>query len=309
MFAILQQLNLIPSSRLLPSLRSFIPFSPESTLHLPAPPPLALKPIISWASVVLQSAGPMAVIFAHAKVKFWIARRVNGVIYKTLPRPTKQGNDGRIAPRSFWESDTPTAPSEQSQPRRGADEPTLRALEGRPAMDRGDSRAQQTDFEPESSDDEDGEITHATLISFDVEATDAVENSIGPMGSWSAELRSANDPKPSTMVSFRFTALTMLPPFLAAEGLSEIVAGIILLPFEAAMVRIIGRAYRRSGGLGVSDLYDVFDKIPSFGKMFSAFAVQLVVAGVVWIGTTVATEWLSAKPVEKSEDEDIIIDG
>src|SRR5664279_4654992 len=87
MFAILQQLGLIRSSQLLPTLRSFIPFSLHSPLQLPSIP-LRPSSTIPWVSALLRSAAPMAVILFHGKVKFLASRILYRHIYTVLPRPT-----------------------------------------------------------------------------------------------------------------------------------------------------------------------------------------------------------------------------
>lgn len=302
MFAILQQLNMISRTQLLPSLKSFIPFSAESPLEMAPLSTLSALTLIPWVTPLLRSATPMAMIFAHAKVKFWVARFLNVFIYSGLPRPKKNENDQRRSSGSYFASEAEPVSGRSTRPR-GADEQTLRALEGRPQSSRSSSQPQQAEDEADTSEDEEPETAHATLISFDVEATDAMENAMGSNGSWSAELRSANEPKPSSRIAYRITALTMLPPFLAAEGLSEIGAGIILLPLEAMMVRYIGRAYRASAGLGAFDLYAIIDRSPGLEKLFSVFAIQLALAGGIWAVTTLTAQWLKPRPIANLEDD------
>jgi hypothetical protein len=180
----------------------------------------------------------------------------------------------------------------------GEDEPTLRALEGLPSLDRTGIRAQQVDIDMDSSDDEDGEITHATLISFDVEATEVAETSAG---TWSAELRSANEAGPSKDIVFRMTAITMLPPLLAADILSAGLAGVILMPLEAVMVRVVARAYRESAGLGVDDFYAVGGMVSGIGNLFSGCVCELAAAGLVWAGITVIADWLCIQDRNETE--------
>ena len=191
------------------------------------------------------------------------------------------------------EYDTPDRNPNESRPYNGEDEQTLRALEGLPALDHsGPTHRNERERDWDSSDDEDDEVTHATLISFDVEATEAVENSLG---TWSAELRSANEPKPSKEIEYRVTGMTMLPPILATEGLREIIAGMLLMPLEAVMVRVIGRGYRESAGATVFDLYRIKPSGFALGNLISAFGLQLVVTGIVWAGFTVGTQWWAAR--------------
>jgi len=178
------------------------------------------------------------------------------------------------------EYDTPDRPEERQGSR--SDEPTLRALEGMPTL--------VSVHGDETDDDE--EMAHATLISFDVEATEPVENAAG---TWSAELRSANEPKAPEEVKYRVTGLTMLPPIMATEGLREIVAGVIVMPLEAVMVRIIGRAYRASAGLPMDDMYSIGFTIRGFQNIASALTMQLVVTGIAWAGFTIGTQWWGRK--------------
>lgn len=191
------------------------------------------------------------------------------------------------------EYDTPDRNANETRPYNGEDEQTLRALEGLPALHPSDTtyhNGRERD-RASSDDDEDDEVTHATLISFDVEATEAVENSLG---TWSAELRSANEPKSSKVAEYRVTGMTMLPPILATEGLREIVVGILLTPIEALMVRMIGKAYRVSAGTDVFDIYPVRPRDFVFGHLTLAFGLQLVVTGIVWAGFTTVTQWWAA---------------
>jgi hypothetical protein len=235
----------------------------------------------------------MLIILIHGKVKYMAARIMYRPIYKILPRPSGDSMfSGLNISAPLMEYDTPDRNTDERSRYRSEDEPTLRALEGLPALDRTDTRPIQNEQDQDSSDEEDDEMTHATLISFDVEATDVVESSLG---TWSAELRSANEPKPSQDVKYRVTGVTMLPPIMATEGLREIAAGIIVMPLEALMVRVIGRAYRASAGLGVEDMYGPGSGLPSMGNLFSVLTVQLAVTGVIWAGFTVGTQWWTSR--------------
>jgi hypothetical protein len=255
----------------------------------------------------------MLIILIHGRVKFYISKLLYRPIYKTLPRPTGDSMFSGLdisAPDMEYD-----APDRTLNPplRQGEDAPTLRALEGRPALEVREEREEERmrllsmsmEQRDESTDDEDEEMHQAALISFDVEATDASPNTAG---SWSAELRSANEMKPSNDVNYRVTGLTMLPTILATEGIREIVAGILVMPLEAVMVRIIGRAYQRSAGLSVSNLYDLYsfrDLVPAYGNLFGAFAIQVVVTGAVWAGFTFGTQrWASKRRPNTEEKED-----
>jgi hypothetical protein len=185
------------------------------------------------------------------------------------------------------------------EPRQGEDARTLRALEGRPALEIREEREEERmrllsrSMEPRDdlTDDDTEELHQATLLSFDIEPGEAIPNTAG---SWSAELRSANEPKSSNETNYRVTGLTMLPTILAAEGLREIVAGMLVLPLEAIMVRIIARDYRASASLGLSDLYGVFslrDLVPASTNLLGSFTIQVAITGIVWAGFTIGTHW------------------
>lgn len=187
---------------------------------------------------------------------------------------------------------------------RAEDPSTLRALEGRPATElqiepQQGRREAVFEMEQNSSDDEDAELAQATLISFDVEATESMDNSLG---TWSAELRSANEVRPSKDVKYRVTGLTLLPTILATEGLREVIAGVLVMPLEAVMARIIARAYRQSAGLGTSDIYRLTELVPAFELLFSVFTLQVAVTGIAWAGFTLGSQWWASRKYPKLEN-------
>ena len=244
--------------------------------------------ITSWVLSLLHHMAPMLAIFVHGKFKFFFSRMTYRPIYKSLPRPTGDSMFSGLpisAPR--MEFDTPDQDIHDRNAYRREDEQTLRALEGLPETDRTEPPALRNEGDPEATDDEDVEVAHATLISFDVEATEAVENS---QGTWSAELRSANEPKAADGVKYRVTGMTMLPPIMATEGLREVFAGILVMPVEALMVRVIGSAYRNSSGSGMEDMFAVNSVIRGWGNLFSVLSIQVAVTGVIWAGFTVGVQ-------------------
>jgi hypothetical protein len=317
MLAILQQLNMWPSDRLLPSLRSLIPFSAYSPLRLPPlPSSLSAAALLSWVTTLFLNVAPLGLVLAHSAAASTLSSIIYAPIYRSLPRPVNQSDGlftGMVDPSDYpersteidydapdsenhyssgiadGESTTPhtsTAPSQHT--------PTLQALEGRhPNRD-------------DSSDDDDHEMSQQTLITFDVEATEMTE---ATMGTWSAELRSANEPPPKETI-YRVTALTMLPPLLAAEGLSAVLAGIALLPLEALMVRTVARGYRRSAGLGTGDLFaGTVIPLQAMINIFAVHAVELAFTGAIWAAFTIGSQamagkyliWNSADEAEKEE--------
>ena len=198
---------------------------------------------------------------------------------------------------------------------RAEDPSTLRALEGRPATElreepRRVRRETMFEIEQDSTDEEDAELAQTTLISFDVEATESMDYSVG---GWSAELRSANEPKQTKEVKYRVTGLTLLPTILATEGLREVIAGVLVMPLEAAMVRVIARAYRRSAGVSVAGLYRVGEYVPAVENLVSVFTLQLAVTGVVWVAFTLGSQcWgarISGRDLKVEEKEKENLDG
>ncbi|TVY84777.1 hypothetical protein LSUE1_G001401 [Lachnellula suecica] len=304
MFAILQQLNLIPSSRLLPSLKSFIPFLAGSPLLFPIPT-LTTSSVASALAVLLKSSLPLLLILFHGRAKYFVASLLYRPIYKALPRPIGDSMFAglQISPPTM-EYDTPDRPLPRSS-YRTEDEPTLRALEGLPSLERLETRTRPVERDSDSSADD---VEMAQLISFDVEASQVIPESArsaeAPSENWSAELRSANDPPP-TETRYRVTGLTMLPIIMATEGLREIVSGIVVMPLEALMVRCIGRLYRASAQTGVEDMYSLTSGFGGFANILSALTLQLGITGLVWAGFTVTTQWAAMKrpPKEKKETE------
>lgn len=204
---------------------------------------------------------------------------------------------GVMAPH--MEYDTPDQPMDEEDTHTTPDRPNrVRASEGgsSPASNSAQGRTSWRQEQTGASEDEDEDQPPTTLISFDVEATepaDATETS------WSAELRSAQEPASSTGTKYRITGLTLLPFIMATEAMREVLAGIFVLPIEAVMMRVIGRSYRASAGLGVADMYEM-SWFPNLGvqgyeNVVSVMALQIVVTGVVWAGVVGASAWYAER--------------
>jgi len=202
-------------------------------------------------------------------------------------------------------------------PVRTEDEQTLRALEGYPAADQEErerreeermrllSLAMERAEAGEVSEDEIEEPT-ATLISFDVEATEPIGDTAG---TWSAELRSANDPQPSNEIKYRVTGLTMLPTILATEGLRELAAGVLTMPLEAIMVRVIARSYAEIEAPMFYEVFEFRSLLPVVENIFGAVAIQFIFAGAIWAGYTYAVQRYTTKKIlQDDEDKENIPD-
>ncbi len=180
------------------------------------------------------------------------------------------------------EAPTPaTLPTVEEEPRNGRDisrdDATFRALEGQSqtqqesqaealaqaqAQSAGDTppvsaiRRQSTfslradDF---GSDDEETEVVSATLISFDVEAT---ESSDTPPGVWSAELRpNVADARIVQEPRYRDNELTRLPAVRGAQLLALPLMRLLVAPLEALVWRSVARSFALRRGLSTAAMH------------------------------------------------------
>jgi hypothetical protein len=279
----LQQLDLIPSSRLLPSFMSFIPFSASSPMQMPPSPSLDTQSLLTWGAALLRTASPLLVILAHGQIKYAISQFLYRPIYQSLPRPIGESMFAGLSVQPpLMEYDTPDHDTETEIRVVMEEEPILPSIETLPPLERIETRSRNND-----SDEEEVEISQASLISFDVEPTEVIEPSLGQ---WSAELRSSHEPKSTGVVKYSVTGITMLPTIMATEALREVVVGMIVLPIETFMVRIIGRAYQASAGLDMDNLYLANGQPSGFANLLAVFGMQLAVSGIVWAGFTWSTQ-------------------
>ena len=144
------------------------------------------------------------------------------------------------------------------------------------------------------SDEEDNEIISATLVSFDVEATEATDM---PQGLWSAELRLA-DSRPSGAVATTYlsTMLTRMPVLMATRIITESLLRLFITPWEAMSLRIATRAFCIHRGLPITDIF-----APSFlSGLNSTWLVNYLgeellhfaLSGEVWSMFSSASQWL-----------------
>jgi hypothetical protein len=147
------------------------------------------------------------------------------------------------------------------------------------------------------SDDEDEGGISATLISFDVEATDATD---APPGLWSAELRpsagadggggSGSGGGPVAPPIYVDTMLTRLPACLASDIFTVITSYVVVAPYEAMALRLVARSYRQSMGLPFDDIYEpnIFHSITWRGALnfVGIEFLHLSIAGDLWAMVT-----------------------
>ena len=321
-FSVLQMLDVLPVSTLLPGLMFFIPCS--STSVIPAPPaPTAFTAVevLKWVGNLGLNAAPLAGVYSCHHLFHIVRSHVREYFRSRLPTPTQSYTAAIRDARTVRESRTlpaasqagpsatppqPSAPpaedTPETQPKLNAggfpttsqmrprDEPRghpetsqLESLEGTPApaegAARGHVRRQSTistrgladgfmGADSYGSDDEDnsGDMVSTTLISFDVEATDATDP---PPGQWSAELRpnvaegsrsegGAVQSRPARRPTYRSTALTRLPSTMAADQLAWLTTGIVAAPVESLAVRWFVSSFARARGLSVAGMYPLW---------------------------------------------------
>jgi hypothetical protein len=292
----------------MPTARSFIPFSAHSPIQAPPfPLPIGARSLASWSLVAAKSLIPLLVISGNGWIKHIVARNLYQPIYLNLPRPIGESIFAGMSISPSAEFDTPDRNQEDRS--NVQDEPTLRALEGLPVLERMET-TRPNERENESGPEDEREPA-ATLISLEVDATE-LDSTPGPQGSWSAELRAANEPKQSNETRYRVTGLTLLPAIMATEGLREVVAGLIVMPVEALMVRVIGRAYRHSAGATTTDMYTLSSTIRDLGlrgtgNILSVLVLQLGITGLVWAGFTVVSQRLLSRKKRDSPRNTMVV--
>jgi len=154
---------------------------------------------------------------------------------------------------------------------------TLRMLEGLPAEE----------------ENEDDEIVHATLVSFDVEASEMETTG----NTYSAELRNMNaEPEPT---AFRTNFLTTLPPIFSTEIFAKVIGGIALVPFEMIMVRIVAAGFTKRAGIKM-DVWEMPGSWRWARNILVTHAVDLVVGGAIWMGISGISYFIR---VGETEDE------
>lgn len=271
MFGILQQLDLISAARILPPLRSLIPFTALSPIQWPG-----LIGIGPFCKVLaLDSIVPIGLILGYVKARNEIAAWLFAPAYNRVPRPVNISfsNNPSSPLGGEEEVETPEDPPAQLQ-----------------RQDTMDSTMGVMDEEMEAR------------IGFEFEETTeiapALAGQAGASASWSAELRSA-EPSP---ITYHITALTALPALLAADGSSLALAEFAAVPLEATMVRVLASAYLRSVGKDNIGMWHNFEF--SWTGIINVVTIQVIevtlIAGV-WAGFNIWSEWMGGSTEDDVE--------
>lgn len=287
MYATYQRLGLIRSTLLLPSWRFFVPFTDQSPI--PAPPPLedfTFHSLLKWAGGVAISAAPFLVCAMTRRLmkewQFYIWQ----ASLSHLPNPIVGGRD--ILPLC---PELPDPPEDAPQP---PDAQNISETEGvhgqsdgtdqdstpqssseassppvpQPEVSRSQGVTSVTGGDDYGSEDDDNEVVSATLISFDVEATEATEV---PQGMWSAELRPSAGPdsRQSSTPTYLSTMLTRMPSLMAAKIVTDSAVRLFIAPCEAMALRFTARAFCLRHGLPCSHIFSL-DLLSGFNMTWLA---------------------------------------
>ena len=328
----MQRMGLIASNQWFPKWKYFIRFSDSSPV--PAPPPLASpspRSILQWLGGAALSVAPFAAFWAYSKLWTYVTRSVWLRIYGRMPSPINkrvipinrlsQATASETLPDSVPAALRETTGDAQARNAREIaresveglvrDEATMRALEG-PAPPPSDAipvgaiRRQSTFSsrgDEYASDDEETEIVNATLISFDVEATESTDTPT--TGFWSAELRPNTNGEQTTTRHdpiYRDNALTRLPSVIATDILTVVSSYVLIAPYEAFALRFLARSWRIRHGLPVGDIYDL-DPIRSFSWTAAANFLGLELCHLVIESELWATMITLASSFNMSEEE------
>lgn len=314
LFVAMQRLGLIPSNRWLPGPTYFIPFTDESPIQAPLPPDsLHPQALLSWVGSVFISATPFLVwVMTQRLIRDW-KPQIWAEIFKKLPSTVFYGK--RVPPpppppsiRRGNSSRENRSQSSSGDDRVGEDETTVGATHGSEAIDESDPAerprrpsAAATTGDDFASDEEDNEGVSATLISFDVEATESTD---APAGLWSAELRPSQNSLPAGVPQpvYLDTLLTQLPALMASHILTDAIARIIIAPYEATALRLAARAYCLRHGLPYGHILST-NLLSGLGwvsavNFLGVELLHLSLLGEVWTVFTSLAQWFHL-----SEDE------
>ncbi|KAF4581845.1 hypothetical protein GQ602_006469 [Ophiocordyceps camponoti-floridani] len=336
LYAVLQRLGLAPDSLLLPNPMFFIPFTHHSPIT--APPfsrVFSISSLLSWVEEAVVMSAPFIVwvmtqrLMRKWKFPIWgfVFRRLPNTMFRgrrctalpplSLPPPTAPSDRPRptVSPDSSAES--PGGGNRQAESRHQTGSSTTHDTDSHA---REQSASSTTGRRPSilsaradeyASDEEENEGVSATLISFDVEATDSSD---APPGLWSAELRpSAGTDSKSTaslLPVYLDTALTQLPVMAAGRTLGDALVRILTAPTEAIALRLVAHQFHwRRIGYPFQSIYNInfSSHLPMTTFAVNFFATELLhlaLCGEVWAIFTGISQWYHRTDEEWQEEEE-----
>ncbi|KAJ4856101.1 hypothetical protein T069G_09469 [Trichoderma breve] len=244
----------------LPSPSFFIPFTQESPIVAPPPPEnFGVSAILQWLGSALITNAPFLVfVMTQRMVRDW-KPHIWAETFKRLPSTVFRGKTIPQAPPSMSQSFMNEAPSEIHSNEGGS---PVAPVDSQMPTDTGSMEvvrrpsifsARGDDY---GSDEEDNDVIRATLISFDVEATESTD---APQGLWSAELRPSvantdSRASVSSQPTYLDTLLTQIPALLASHMLANSITRLLMTPYDAAALRLVARAFCLRNGLPCEDI-------------------------------------------------------
>lgn len=300
LYAVLQRLDLIPSNRWFPDLSFFVPFTKSSPIAAPlSMQDFSPRSLLQWFGGLCISAAPFVIwsitqrMLKDRKIDIW------GRIFFYLPSTCVYG---RKIPPPPQPSSRPASDhrrrSEAHRIREAPEETSpLRPVDGQLPDTPVEAVRRQSIFSSRdddfASDDEDMGGVSATLISFDVEASDATD---APAGLWSAELRpSVAQESTRLMPLYLNTTLTRLSPMVACDIFTETISRLLVIPYECVALRLIARTFRLRSGLPVDDIYvsNLFNgwNLTAITNFFGAEFLHFALLGELWGVFTMLAEW------------------
>jgi hypothetical protein len=314
LYVTLQRLDIIPASQWFPTLDYFVPCSRSSPI--PAPPPLedfTPKSLLKWVGGFCINAAPMVFFWLWARVWTDLTTNIWQHLYarlpntahrrKELPAPAQAPNPESI-PDMLEQINSNVADASLPPPLPPPAQPTAEpSLPSEPSRRPSAFSAGGYNYD---TDDEEREAISATLISFDVEATESAD---APPGLWSAELRPSLGPEARLQANqqplYLDTMLTRLPAYLAADIFTVIVGYIVLAPLEATALRLVAKAFRRRAHLPDYDFLDAnFFRGATWTGVTNLFGlefVHLIIAGECWALVTGISQWFHMTEEEWKE--------
>ncbi|ATY60688.1 hypothetical protein A9K55_005774 [Cordyceps militaris] len=314
-FASMQRLGLIPADRWLPRPSYFIPFTEDSPI--PAPPPLegldALS-LLRWTGNAIANATPFLLWVMVLRVARDLQPEVWSQIFKRLPSTAFRGRRVLLPPAPPPEEAGPSLPEQtaiEQEPEAledaglvldghevNAESPEHHEAHVDSYMNREDDYA---------TDEDDSERVNTTLISFDVEATEASPDA--PPGLWSAELRpsQAADAKADAQPVYLDTLLTQLPALLAANIYTDTTLRLLMAAYEATALRLMARYHRLRYGLPCDDIYvpNVLSELSwrAVTHLVGAELMHLAISGEIWAFFTGLAQYYHMSDKEWKEAE------
>lgn len=232
----------------------------------------------AWINTAAISLTPMVAVYLFDKIATKITKSLYLPLYSQMPKPVSEDPNWARKIELMWhgyDSKAVHLVEPQERPASQHDE-TLRILEGLPA----------------ENEDEDDEMVQATLVSFDVEASEMEATG----NAYSAELRNMNaEPEPT---AFRTNFLTTLPPILSTEIFAKVIGGIALVPLEMIMVRIVADGFTKSAGIEMN-VWEIPRSWEWVTNILATHAMDMVIGGLVWAGTSGVSYFIRVGEIEE----------